>query len=268
MKKVIAAAFILLSSPLYASSPLSSLTIAQINEILRVENENRFAYALKKLRSQINKDLSKEAKIVIFGDPDHGDQNIKNLFFQLARWLYDHDNSFNCVFLEEDKRFQKSIDNFLNGMTFEKSISKAQKEIISQEHYPTLIRNTFLKSHSLKWARANKIRLFAYNISFGEGVLEKAFALKSKMNTSRHPKDIANYFDFVNYYRNKVMSQNINEHIQQHHCKRSIIIVGSGHMEEHNYFDLSPELFTYEDKTMGDYLSEMGLLYKYYVLAL
>ena len=252
MKKLLhIATFIILSLPQHVSSN----DFREAFQKRAIENSRTFHDKVEEFRSEIDENLSHDTKIVIFG-ADHDTPKTTYLFFKLADWLHGQDSSFNCIFFEIDKNYQEDIDHFLNGAKLKNSIRRVSMAMGK----PVILNRKFLE-----WIRANNINLFAYDL---ENSLNKFIPLYEKFQ-SGDISDAAKFYDFVALYRNKVMAENIQGYIQNNSCKRSIVLVGAGHIDN----DLIPqdiprELFSQEIKTLSEHLSGLGLSNQQYLLEL
>ena len=251
-KKLLISATILvvISSPLFAR-PSTALVLSDTNSF-RVIQES----------------LSPKTNIIIFGDSDHRSQGIKKMFFHFVKTLHQMDNSFECVFIEDSRRFQKNVDKFLSGSSFEETIVQAQKDIIPQQHYERSVKKTFFNQSFLEYLRENRLKLFPYDVPFFEERFDKILYLQQKIYHGFGTKN--NYIelmDFLLVHRNKSMSERVRFSIEQNECKKSIIMIGTGHMNQKKMKKLLGLFLSDEEiKTFGDHMHELKMPYQYYII--
>ena len=216
----------------------------------------------------IQDSLSEKTDIIVFGDTDHGSQEIKQMFFHYVEQLHQADKSFECVFVEDSRKFQQSVDEFLNGNSFEDTIVRSQKELLPKGHYERIVRKTFFNQSFLEYLRENHFKLFPYDVSF-ENHFDRLLHLQLKLLHGFGTQDDRfELMDFLLVHRNEAMAEKIQESITQHECQKSIIMVGALHMDKKRLVNtLKPFLPHEKIKSLGDHMNELELPHQYYILS-
>ena len=218
----------------------------------------------------VQSSLSETTDIVVFGDSDHRSQEIKQMFFHFVENLYQADHSFECVFVEDSRKFQPSVDEFLNGHSFEDTIVKAQQAILPKVYYQRSVEKTFFKQPFLEYLREHHLKLFPYDVPFKDhNHFHRLVHLQQKLAHGFATRD--NYIELMDFFvvtRNKSMAERIKTSIEQHTCKKSIVMVGAGHMNKESITGRLESYFPNEQiKTLGEHMNELQLPFQYYILS-
>ncbi|MEK6775130.1 MAG: hypothetical protein AABY64_14410 [Bdellovibrionota bacterium] len=174
-------------------------------------------------------ELLKKVRSVIIPDLNHGDESFLKEQAEILKEIKTADQEFECLFLEVEPKATIAINNFLTGLNYEDSVRLWINETSHKIGSPfkNIIPDWYLlKIHKLGF------KIVGVDIDWNSELGSKIIPL---IKLHDQGSSIEQYGKLLVGERSKIIAENVIRELQNKSCRKGVLIVGQGHLEDFLY---------------------------------